>query len=147
MSTGTAIIESALEEINVISVIVPVEPEMITDGMKKLNTMIQLWTSQKIYLGAVKITTPGQDVFEPEDATSGIVYNLAIQIAPKYSAPVSAELIANARRELATIKRLYQNPNLTIPYRKASSTLPKGSGNNQGVDSEVFFQEGESLDG
>ena len=148
MSTGTALIESALEEINVISVIVPVEDGMLTDGMNKLNSMIQIWTSQKIYLGAVKITTPGQEVYEPEDATSGIVFNLAIKLASKYSAPVSPELRANAATELATIKRLYRNPNLVIPYRTASSTLPKGSGSQgEDRDSSVYFDKGESLDG
>lgn len=148
MSTGTALIESALQEINVISVLNPAEAEAITDGMNKLNSMLQSWVSQKIYLGTVKISSPGQGVFEPEDATSAIVFNLAIKLAPKYNAPVTSELLANARTELATVKRLYQNPNLVIPYRRASSTLPKGSGNLSGQrDSEVFFQDGESLDG
>lgn len=145
MSTGTALIEDALKENGVISVAVPSSPEQITDGMNKLNSMLQIWVTRNIFLGTVPITAPGQEVSEPEDTRNAIVFNLAIILANVYSVPVSADLRGNAAREFATVKRAYQD--LSIPDKIASSTLPLGQGNAKGIDAKVFIKKGGTLSG
>ncbi len=145
MSTGTALIEDALKENGVISIAVPSSPEQITDGMNKLNSMLQQWVTQNIFLGTVPITAPGQAVEEPVDSRNAIVFKLAILLANLYSVPVSADLRGNAAREFAIIKRNYQK--LEIPDKILSSTLPLGQGNAKGIDARVFHKKGSTLNG
>ncbi len=145
MSTGTALIEDALKENGVVSIVVPSSPEQITDGMNKLNSMLQQWVTQNIFLGTVPITEPGQAVEEPVDARNAIVFKLAILLANLYSVPVSADLRGNAAREFAIIKRNYQK--LEIPDKILSSTLPLGQGNAKGIDARVFHKKGSTLNG
>lgn len=140
MSTGTSLIEGALQEIGVVSVAVPSSPEQITHGFIKLNSMINLWLSWGIVMKWVPITIPGEDLSEPIDATNAIVTNLAIILAPAYSKPVSQDLRNNARIELNEVKSLYQE--VCIPDKVVSSTLPLGAGNSKGIDSRVFFPKG-----
>lgn len=145
MSTGTKLIEDALQESNVISIAVPSSPEQITDGMNKLNSMLQMWVTRNIFLGTVPITAPGQAVEEPIDTRNAIVFNLAIILANVYSVPVSSDLRANAAREFANVKRSYQD--LSIHDKIASSTLPLGQGNSKGIDARVFNPKGGTLSG
>lgn len=140
MSTGTSLIEGALKEIGVVSVAVPSSPEQITDGLIKLNSLMNLWLSWGIIMKWVPITVPGEDLNEPIDATNAIVTNLAIKLAPTYSKPVSQDLRNNARIELDMVKSLYQE--ICIPDKVVSSALPLGAGNSKGIDSRVFFPRG-----
>lgn len=140
MSTGTVLIEGALKEIKVVSVAVPSSPEQITDGLIKLNSMLNLWLSMGIQFQFTPITAPGENVDEPIDVTNAIITNLAIKLAPTYSVPVSQDLKNNARLEMNYIKSLYQE--ICIPDKVVSSTLPKGAGNSKGIDSRVFFPPG-----
>lgn len=143
MSTGTDLIEGALQEIGVISVAVPSSPEQITDGLRKLNSMVNLWLSWGIMMKWVPITVAGENLDEPIDATTAIIYNLAIKLAPTYSKPVSQDLKNNARIELEMVKSLYQD--ISIPDKVVSSTLPLGAGNSKGVDARVYHRQGGSI--
>jgi hypothetical protein len=145
MSTGTSIIERALKRIGVLSVAVPSSPEQITDGLLELNSMLNLWLSYGIKFQFNPITQPGEELDEPIDATSAIVDNLAVRIAPDYNKPVSADLKANARRGWNDIKTQYQE--VCIPDKVVSSTLPFGEGNAKGTDARVFFPKGGTLNG
>ena len=143
MSTGTSLIEGALKELGVVSVAVPSSPEQITDGLIKLNSMMNIWLSWGIMLQWSPITVPGEDLEEPIDVTNAIITNLAIKLAPAYSKPVSPDLRNNARIEMDMVKSLYQE--VCIPDKVPSSTLPLGAGNSKGVDSRVFFPNGDTL--
>jgi len=144
MSTGTDLIERGLKAIGVFSVAVPSSPEQITDGLKRLNSMVQVWQSQGIKMGIVPLEHPGEELSEPIDATDAIVDNLAIRMAPDYSKPVSKDLRDNARRGYNDICTEYQE--FTIPDKVVSSTLPYGEGN-VGFRRRVFFPKGGTLNG
>lgn len=140
MSEGTVLIEGALKEIGVVSVAVPSSPEQITDGLIKLNSMMNIWLSWGIQMKFSPITAPGEDLNEPIDATNAIITNLAIKLAPTYSKPVSQDLKNNARIELEMVKSIYQE--VCIPDKVVSSTLPLGAGNSKGIDARVYFPRG-----
>jgi hypothetical protein len=145
MSIGTQIIEDALKVGGVLSVAVPSSPEQITDGLTRLNSLLNLWLSYGIKFNFNPITQPGEDLDEPIDVTSALVDNLWIMMAPYYSKPVTPDQKSNARRGLADVKTLYQE--VSIPDKVVSSTLPTGAGQSKGTDPRVFFPKGGTLNG
>lgn len=145
MSTGTELIEEALQAIGVLSVAVPSSPEQITNGFGRLNSLNQLWLSRGIRLGISRITAPGQEVNEPMDSRSAIVDNLALTLASFYNRPISQALKDSAWSGYETITALYQD--VSIPEKVASSTMPRGEGQRRGFsfDTEAFNPEGETI--
>lgn len=147
MSAGTTLIISALKEIGAHSIAAPADPESIEIGMFVLNSMLQLWLSQKIDLGITPIEVPGGEVGEPLDARQGIIDNLAVALGPnfeKVGGVVSPTLRAAANRGYTSIENLYQI--VTIPNKVVSSTLPRGAGNNRGSLNNPFAGNGATID-
>lgn len=146
MSTGTDIIQDALKRIGVFSIASPAAPETIVEGMEVLNTMLQLWRSQSIFLEVIPLEVPGDELSEPMDSRNAIVNNLAIELAPDFEdgkSVVSPQLRANARLGYTQIRRLYRK--ITISNKVPSATLPRGVGNDFGSGNSKFFQKGSSL--
>jgi len=140
MSIGTEIIQDAFSEIGAHSEASPASADSIIKGMRKLNAMLQSWTSQDIILETVPLSAPGLELGEPPDSRNAIVTNLAIQCAPLFDngkVVVSNDLRTNARKEFSVVKRLHQD--ITINRKGASSTLVKGQGNRDGFRTPVFF--------
>lgn len=147
MSIGTDIIQRALQQIGVFSVVSPATPDTIILGMERLNSMLELWLSDNIQLGYTPLEVPGDELNEPADATSAIIDNLAVFVAPAFDngkGIVSATLIRVADRGFNKVKNLYQR--LTIPDKVVSSTLPVGAGNQRGFSQRAFFPKGSTLD-
>jgi hypothetical protein len=144
MSTGTEIIERALQRIGAHSKVQPAAPETIIEGMNTLNSMIQVWISWGVDIQVVPIDDPGQDFSEPPDATNAIIDNLGVMLAPNFDngeVVVSATLAANARRGITQVRTLYRK--FKVPRRRPSSTLPKGVGNSKGSFQRSVFFEGD----
>lgn len=145
MSTGTEIIEAALAEGKVVSVLVPSSPEQITDGMHKLNSLIQMWVTQDIFLNIQPLKSAGDQLDEPIDVRNALVFNLAIILANLYSFPVTVDLKRQASKTFGVIERNYKK--LDIPEKVVSSTLPRGQGQNKGVDPQIFKRKGSTVNG
>ena len=148
MSTGTAIIEEALEGIGAHSIVSPASPNSITKGMNKLNSMLEMWLSLNIVIGFTPLDKPGDELNEPSDTRNGIIDNLSIELAPLFDngkVVVSAALKQNATRGLTNIKNIYQK--IAVPDKGVSSTLPFGAGNRRGINRRVFFPKGGTVNG
>lgn len=148
MSTGTAIIERALQGIGAHSRVSPASPDSIVLGMEKLNSMLEMWLSQGIAIGFTPLDVPGDELSEPNDTTNGIITNLALELAPDFDngkVVVSPALARNAKVGYLNIKNLYQT--LSIPKKVVSSTLPVGAGNQRWSFSRTFFPKGGTIDG
>lgn len=148
MSTGTAIIERALQGIGAHSIVAPASPASIVLGMEKLNSMLEMWLSQNINIGFTPLNVPGDELNEPNDTTNGIISSLSLLLAPFFDNGkqiVSAELKRNARVGYVNIKNLYQK--ISVPKKGVSSTLPVGAGNQRWGNSRTFFRKGGTLDG
>lgn len=148
MSSGTFIITSALKRIGAASIAQPAVPETITEGKDILNSMLQLWETWGINLGIVPLDEPGDELGEPLDTRNAIIDNLSLMLAPDFDngrGNVSEQLKNNARSGLAQIKQIYRP--ITAPNKGATSTTPRGIGNINGVNSRIFFDEGEKFSG
>jgi len=147
MSTGTVIIERALQLIGANSVVAPATPDSIVLGMENLNSMLEMWLSDNIELGYTPLEAPGDELNEPIDSRNGIISNLSLFIAPAFDNGkqiVSPSLTRSANRDFNKIKALYQR--LTIPDKVVSSTLPVGQGNQRGFRQRAFFPRGSKID-
>ena len=147
MSSGTEIIQAALRRIGAHSKVAPASADSISIGRDALNSMLELWLSQSIFLGVVPLEVPGSELSESLDMRNPIIDNLAIQMAPDFDngkTIVSQDLKNNARAGLSHLKNLYQT--ITIPSKVVSSTLPTGSGNDRGARSRAFFATGSTIE-
>lgn len=148
MSTGTAIIEEALQSIGAHSLVAPADPESIVIGKNRLNSMLEMWLTRGINIGFTPLDVPGDELNEPTDTRNGIVSNLSIIMAPLFDNGkiiVSADLKTQAKVEFISIRNLYQK--FTIPKKGVSSTLPVGAGNSRGNRRRIFFGEDATING
>lgn len=147
MSTGTFIIQSALQKIGAHSLPSPANPEAISLGRDVLNSMLQEWESRYIFLGAVPLNDPGDELSEPMDARNAIINCLALELQPDFPNKNTSlqSLTRNANRGEAFIKRMYRN--IPIPKRGVSSTMPWGAGNKPGRWGSTFAGPDETVDG
>lgn len=148
MSTGTEIIQRALQMIGAHSIVSPADPDSIVLGFERLNSMLEMWLSLGIVIGFTPLGVPGDELNEPVDTQGGIIANLALQLAPYFDngkGISSAELSRDARLGYHNIKNLYQK--VSIPNKIVSSTLPIGAGNSRGGHRRVFFRKDAALNG
>ena len=148
MSSGTFIITSALKRIGAASIFQTLPPDSLIEGRDILKSMIQMWQSQGIILGTSPLDAPGDEFGEPLDVRNAIIDNLALMLAPDFDngrGNVSKQLENNARAGLVLVKQIYRP--LTVPNKALSSTTARGIGNINGVNSRVFFDDGEEVSG
>lgn len=144
MSTGTKIIERALEAIGAHSAVSPASSGSIILGMEQLNSMLEMWLSNDIAIGFTPLEDPAKELNEAADTRNGIISNLAVQLAPFFDngkVVVSPALQRNAAVSYNRIASLYQN--LSIPAKVVSSTLPLGQGNSRYYRSRTYFARGQ----
>ncbi|PCJ24149.1 MAG: hypothetical protein COA96_10410 [SAR86 cluster bacterium] len=148
MSSGTEIIKDALKEIGAHSVASPAAPESIEDGLKKLNSMLEMWLTKGIMIGVSQLDKHGANLNEPTDCRDAIVTNLAISCAPLFDngkVIVSQDLRINARVGFNNVESLYRR--VEIPKKVLSSTTPVGAGNNRnGRFNRTFWRRGSEVE-
>lgn len=144
MSTGTDIVQRALQEIKAHSPIKPAHPESIERGRKVLNGYISELQDDNIDFGAVPLEAVGDELSEAQGATNAIVANLAILLQPGQAGTnVSPELRVNAVKGAALLKRKFKT--ITIPRQVVRQTLPKGTGNSRYSEDPIYFNNSESI--
>lgn len=146
MSTGTFLVQKALQKIGAHSLIRPANAQSLEDGFQALNGMLQTWLSMGIGLGIVPLSVPGDELGEPADSTQAIINNLALELAPDRQGGkdvVSLILLRNANSQFNALKALYQV--FTIPDKVLSSTTPLGAGNNISRNGRVFVGRGATI--
>lgn len=147
MSSGTEIIQAALQRLGAHSVLSPAGPEAIATGRDYLNGMLQSWESIYIDMGCAPLNAPGDELSEPMDARNAIIDNLALQLAPEFDngkQVVSGDLRARAKAGLLNIKKLYQK--LEVPKKRVSSTMPVGAGSSRGDHTSIFIEGNREID-
>jgi hypothetical protein len=130
MTTGTIIIKRALQKIGASSAVSEPSPETVQTVFESLNSMISMWSSQSINIGAALLEVPGDDLNENQDCTNAVILNLAVLVSPDFDngkSVVSPQLQRLATTELYRVKALYQT--FVIPKKVYSSTMPWGAGN------------------
>tara|TARA_R110002153_G_C13303360_1_gene495848 strand:+ start:174 stop:1004 length:831 start_codon:yes stop_codon:yes gene_type:complete len=128
METAADVIKSALQELLVQASESPLEPSEYQDGIKYLNRMMAGYSVKGINLGYTKVTNIADPITVDDGALEGIVFNLALKLAPQYGAQVPQMLYENAKDGRKAMLRLSVN----VKPSQYPDTLPMGSGNQNG---------------
>jgi len=145
MSTGTKIVQAALQTLGAHSPIKPARPESIENGRDRLNSMMSDWYDEDIILGIRPLEAVGDELGEPVGTTNAIIDNLAVLLQPDHpGTQISAQLRINATKGYRKVKRRFRTT--TIPNPVVRQTLPKGQGNKRFLtDSYIYFGSGDTL--
>ena len=103
--TNSQLITDALREINVINEVDTLSPEKGAECLRKLNQMMESFKESSVNLGYFKQTDTTADCPIPDWAELGITIALAVAVASKYGASVSAETAAVGSGEMGMIRR------------------------------------------
>ena len=126
MTAVLEIIDDSLREINVISEVDTASAEQGSYALRKLNQMMAVWReTMDIDLGYFSQPNTNGDMPTPEWTDLAVTTGLAIAIAPKYGASISAELAGIAQTSISSVQT-----KLMIEKKKGVdlSYLPVGSG-------------------
>ena len=126
MSTVLEVIEDALREINVISEVDSASAEQGKYALRRLNQMMNLWReTMDIDLGWFDQSTTSGTMPTPDWAELAITMGLAVTIAPKFGASISAETASVAQSAIGGVQT-----KLIVEKKKGVdlSYLPVGSG-------------------
>lgn len=130
METAGDIIKDALQELTALGSEQPAPASDVNDAIRYLNRMVTAWDARGIKLGYTIVKNPSDIVTVPAGALSGIVANLAVELANSYDVPVGGDLADRANTGLNTIRQI----GLKIGQQHFSGNLPIGSGNESSSD-------------
>lgn len=135
MATAGDVIKYALQQILVQESEADLEPDEYADSIAQLNRMMAAWEAQGIDLGYTSVDNVSDVVSVADGALDGIISSLAIRVAPMFGRPIPGDLREWNREAMQAVRLLGQYlPPSEMPY-----TLPKGSGNYDGVLSDDNF--------
>lgn len=121
--TAQSVIKDALQEILVQASEQPIEADEFQSGIRYLNRMMATLPYNK--LGYVNVVNPSDVVTIDDSAIDGVIFGLALRLAPQYDIQPSPDLRTNARDALRTLRKLTADNKPT----QMPSTMPIGSGN------------------
>ena len=127
METANSIVKSALEEIQLQANEQPVQTVDFNRGVLYLNRMMAGLDADGISLGYTVVTTAASPITVAAGAIEGMVFNLALKLAPTYDIPISQDLRMNAANGLKSMRKIA----VTVKPTSFPCTLPIGSGNEQ----------------
>lgn len=119
------IIDDALREINVIAENQSASPEQLTQGLRKLNQMMEAWKSDSMDVGWFQVAAASDNAPAPEWTITGITLALAARLAPQYGTSLSGESAALLEYFINIIRRANIDGNLD---NADMSFLPEGMG-------------------
>ena len=128
MATVAQVIKASLQRILVQASEAPIEASEAQDFIFDMNNFMLALDADGITLGYTEVNDLGDEVTIPTGALRGLIANMAIEVAPDYNGTVSPALNSAAIDGLKIMRLLGQ----TISATQFPSTLPIGSGNEQG---------------
>lgn len=122
-------INEAFTELGLAEYVYDLTPAEMQSALRRLDAMMASWEAQGIRVGYPMAGTPGASDIDaettvPEVASTPIITNLAIQLAPSFGKSAAPETQAVARKSLSTLS----NTTTSIPEMQFPSTLPRGAG-------------------
>ena len=133
--TAESLITDALGEAFINAQEQPTESVDMQKGIRYLNRMMAELDSRGISLGYTVVDDPSDLITVPDGAINGVIYNLAIKLAPSYGEAISIELSNNAKLGMSAMVDLA----VEVLPRKLPCTLPVGSGNDDRFRNRKFF--------
>ena len=125
MATVAQVAKASLQKILVQATEAPIEASELQDFIFGMNNYMLDLDASGIQLGYTAVSDGGDDVTVPTGALRGVIYNMAIEMAPEFDGEVTAAVAKIANDSMNTLRLLGQ----TIGESAFPSTLPIGSGN------------------
>ena len=144
METANSVITDAMQLLVVQASEAPIEADEAQTAIRHLNRMMYRFDAEGISLGFNVIENLGDIVTVPIGALDGVVYNLAIAIAPHYEVPISIDIAKLAKDGKEAMRAL----SFRMGQTEFPSTLPVGSGNQgcrAGDDFKFFAGHGNNI--
>ncbi len=133
------IVRDALEDILVQASEAKIEQSEGNAAIRALNDLMNAWAAEGIELGYTIVSDLADTITIAAGAIRGVKANLALELAPKYNAPITAGLVRKAKEGYnACLDLSVQMAESALP-----STLPTGSGNDYPQYTEDTFYPGE----
>lgn len=124
MATAREVIKGALVLLKIRPAESPVTDAEASDGLRDLNNMLNWWSIDGIDIDWETVEDLDETLYVDDGVIGPIESNLAIYIAPQYSAPVEPWLAVRAEAEKRSVRaRVLPDPS------EFPDTLPVGSGN------------------
>jgi len=125
MATAANLIDAALSNIIVQAAEQEFSAAEYQDAIFALNNMMLAYDAEGIELGYTEVATLNDEITIPAGAVRGVVYNLAIDLAPQFDGLISPGLTNAAQQGYQAMLQLgVHRPTSFYP-----STLPVGTGN------------------
>lgn len=137
MATAQDIADRALAKILVKTSGASATTTEVSDFINAMNDYMAALESDGIRLGYTVIGSSTDTVTVPDGAIRGVVANMAIEVAPEYSAPVQDGLVKAASEGMKTLQRIGRQ----AIKSKLPPGLPVGTGNRE-VRSDKFREKG-----
>lgn len=97
MTTVADFVKDTLGLLQVVDTVQPVKPQDMQAAIRFLNRFMTRLEANSIATGWAPVTSPSEDVPLPEEAELGVMYNLAMVLAPQWGVSPTAEVMAGAK--------------------------------------------------
>ena len=125
METAQSVINDALQEILVQANESDIEAIDFSTAARYMNRFMASLASQGVSLGYTKVTKASDPITIPDGAIEGLVFNLALRLAPQYDIEPTPYLRESARSGMQAMLDIA----VYVPPTRMPSTMPLGSGN------------------
>jgi hypothetical protein len=105
MTTVADFIRDTLGCLGVVDVRQPVRPEDMQTGIRFLNRLCTRLETNQLSLGWADVANPSDTLPLPPEAELGVMYTLAIVLAPQYLVSPSQEVVAGSEVFMADLRR------------------------------------------
>lgn len=125
METAQTVIESALQEILLQANESDIESADFSIAVRYMNRYMDGLASRGVSLGYTTVTNAADIITIPNGAIEGLVFNLALRLAPQYDIEPTPYLRESAASGLDAMRKIA----ISVQPTQPPCTLPIGSGN------------------
>jgi len=144
MATVAQVAKASLQKILVQGSEADFEPDEYQDYIFALNAYMLSLDAEGVALGFTVVDDLSDEVTVPLGALRGVIYNMAVEVAPDYNGVISQALSHVAKESMKVMRLIGQS----IPTSAYSGNLPVGSGNEGGstrLRDDHFYVDQEAL--
>lgn len=105
MTTAADFIKDTLAMIGVVDPRQAVRDEDMQTGIRFLNRLCNRMEANTISLGWVPVDNPSDTLSMQAEAELGVMYSLAVMLAPQYGVQISPEIAAGAEAFMVDLRR------------------------------------------
>lgn len=136
MAKAGQVVKAILGKIIVGAAEETLQPNETVDTIFAMNNYMTALDADGINLGYTIVSSIDDEITVAPGAIQGIIFNVAVMIAPDYGAVVTPAMIDGAKLGLSAMRKLSRDIQpMTLP-----STMPIGSGNEDSfTDSDQHF--------